>query len=110
MFLARHDQESGFISNGPTETTPDSAIGAVIFGIGVALMIELFGVSRQIRGLGLGGAIVINIIGALVLIYWLTFATLEIPLKGRIILWIVGMVVFLIGIAEAVTRSWIYDE
>ena len=35
-------------------------LGGVIFGIGIALLIERYGHSRNIRGLGLGGAIVIN--------------------------------------------------
>ncbi|MBW2675377.1 MAG: hypothetical protein JRD89_18530, partial [Deltaproteobacteria bacterium] len=68
------------------------------------------GFARQIRGLGLGGAIVINIIGSFVLICWLIFGSLVIPLKGQIILWTIGVVVFLIGIAELVTKSWVYDE
>ncbi len=32
-------------------------LGAVIFGIGLALLIELYGTSARIHGLGLGGAI-----------------------------------------------------
>lgn len=38
-------------------------LGAVIFGIGIALFVEWVGASGNIRGLGLGGAIVINICG-----------------------------------------------
>ena len=87
-----------------------SILGAVIFGIGLSLLLELAGHGKYIRGLGLGGAIVINIIGSLVLIFWLIFGSLTIPLKGRIILWAVGLVVFLIGIAELATKSWIYKN
>ena len=87
-----------------------SILGAVLFGIGAALFLEAAGFARGIRGLGLGGAIVINIIGSFVLICWLIFGSLTIPLKGRIILWTTGVVVFVIGIAEVVTKSWVYDE
>ena len=87
-----------------------SILGAVIFGIGLSLFLELVGYEKYIRGLGLGGAILINIIGSLVLIFWLVFGSLTIPLKGRIILWSIGLIVFLIGIAELVTKSWIDDN
>ncbi|NNL76615.1 MAG: hypothetical protein HKO68_09810, partial [Desulfobacterales bacterium] len=32
-------------------------LGAVLFGIGIALLIERYGAHKDIRGLGLGGAI-----------------------------------------------------
>jgi len=32
-----------------------SILGAVLFGIGIALLIERYGASRNIRGLGFGG-------------------------------------------------------
>lgn len=83
-----------------------SMLGAVVLGIGLALFLELGGHAKHIRGLGLGGAILINMVGSLVLMGWLVFGSLTIPLKGRIILWAVGLIVFLIGIAEWVTRSW----
>lgn len=87
-----------------------SILGAVLFGIGVALFIELAGNPKKIRGLGLGGAIVINMIGSFVLIGWLIFGNLVVPLKGRIILWIIAVVVFSIGIVELSIKSWIYEK
>ncbi len=36
-------------------------LGAVFFGIGLALLLEHHGYERGFRGLGLGGAILINI-------------------------------------------------
>lgn len=45
-----------------------SILGSVILGIGIALIIERYGVRYQVRGLGLGGAITINICGATVLL------------------------------------------
>ena len=37
-----------------------SMLGAILFGIGIALLLELIGYNKRLRGLGLGGAIVIN--------------------------------------------------
>jgi len=82
-------------------------LGAVIFGIGLALLLEVIGHERKIRGLGLGGAIAINIVGSLVLMCWLLFASLTMPLRGWIILWVVALLVFTIGIVEYLTKSWI---
>ena len=87
-----------------------SILGAVLAGIGMALFIELFGFSKQIRGLGIGGAIIINITGALVLIGWLLFGSLSIPLTGQVVLWGVGIVVLVIAILELVTKSWGYNK
>jgi len=87
-----------------------SILGAVIFGIGLALFLELAGHAKRFRGLGLGGAILINIVGSLVLICWLIFGSLAIPLKGKIILWAIGVIVFSIGMAEIATKSWTYEK
>ena len=87
-----------------------SILGAVIFGIGLALVFELVGHEKRFRGLGLGGAILINLVGSLVLIFWLVLGSLSIPLKGKIILWAVGLIVFSIGIVELIAKSWIYDN
>ena len=82
----------------------------LLLWIGLALLFELAGQAKRFRGLGLGGAILINIVGSLVLIFWLLFVSLDIPIKGRIVLWIVGVIVFLIGIVELATKSWIYEN
>ena len=81
-------------------------LGAIIFGIGIALLVDLFGASKGVRGLGLGGAIVINFCGGLVLLLWLIFCPIELPLRGQIVLWSVAMVVLVVGITEFVTGSW----
>jgi hypothetical protein len=85
-----------------------SILGAVLFGIGIALFVEIFGFSRQVRGLGLAGAISINIIGAMALVFWLLFGSLSIPIRGQIILWTVGVVVLVIALFELFTKSWRY--
>jgi hypothetical protein len=84
-------------------------LGGVIFGIGIALFIERYGFRYKIRGLGLGGAIAINICGALVLLIWLLINPFDLPLKGYIILWIIAIVVLLIGIVELVAKPWYYQ-
>jgi hypothetical protein len=83
-------------------------LGGVIFGIGIALFIERYGFRHNIRGLGLGGAIAINICGALVLIIWLIIDPFDLPLRGYIVLWTIGVGVLLVGIVELVAKSWRY--
>jgi hypothetical protein len=85
-----------------------SLLGAVIFGIGVALFLELYGVPAGVRGLGLGGAIAINLCGGGALLVWLVAVPLDLPLRGKIILWTVAVLVLLIGLAEIAARSWKY--
>lgn len=87
-----------------------SILGAVIFGIGIALLLELWGFGKGIRGLGLGGAIAINFCGSGALIAWLVFSHLNIPMRGLIILWAVAIIVFGIGVAETVAGAWRYDK
>ena len=81
-------------------------LGAVILGIGIALLLEVYGEPRGIRGLGLAGAIAINFCGGGVLALWLIFAPLNLPLRGYIILWIVAIVVLGIGFVELISKSW----
>jgi hypothetical protein len=87
-----------------------SILGAVIFGIGIALFIELYGKPKGVRGLGLGGAIAINLIGAGVLVVWLLLAPFDLPLRGHITLWTVAVVVLGVGIVELAAKSWRYYQ
>jgi uncharacterized membrane protein HdeD (DUF308 family) len=84
-------------------------LGGVIFGIGIALMLEAFGAQASIRGLGLAGAIAINFCGAGVLTVWLTTTPLNIPTRGYIVLWGIAGVVLVIGAVELLTGSWKYS-
>jgi len=77
-----------------------SILGAVLVGIGLALFVELFEGSAGIRGLGLGGAIAINFCGAGVLLFWLAALPLDIPLRGRLVLWAVALIVFVLAVIE----------
>ena len=83
-------------------------LGGVIFGIGIALLIEKYGFEKGIRGLGLAGAIAINICGSLVLLGWLVFAPPAISLRGLLLLWGIGILVLGIGLVELAAKSWRY--
>jgi hypothetical protein len=84
-------------------------LGGVILGIGVALLVERFGYSHSIRGLGLGGAIAINFCGATTLLVWLLSGTLTIPVRGSIFLWFIVIIVYGLGVAEILSKSWHYE-
>ena len=84
-------------------------LGGVIFGIGIALLLEAYGERWGARGLGLGGAIAINFCGAGILALWLVFKPLNIPLHGLIILWVIAISVLGLGILEVYAKTWRYD-
>jgi hypothetical protein len=79
-------------------------LGAVIFGIGLALMLEWKGPGEKIQGLGLEGAITINFMGGGVLFFWLVLAPFQLPLHGIIILWTVALTVLIVGLVELLSR------
>jgi hypothetical protein len=76
-----------------------SVLGAVLFGIGLALITECIRGTRGLVGLGLGGAICINLCGGSILGIWLVSGALSIPLRGQIFLWF--LVVLLVGLSFA---------
>ena len=61
-------------------------LGGVLIGIGVALLIECYRKSDAFVGLGLGGAVSINMCGGIVLALWLLFGNLIIPATGKLFL------------------------
>jgi hypothetical protein len=79
-----------------------SILGAVLIGIGVALVIEYFRKPTGPAGLGLHGAIAINLCGALFLVGWLLSGMLEIPIRGQAFLWGLAAVLIVISVAELV--------
>jgi hypothetical protein len=88
-----------------------SILGGVIFGIGIALSIELLGTKRSFRGLSLGGAIAINLCGGGTLLYWLITQDIQATNLGLITLWIIALIVIGIGVIELVSGAWKnYDE
>ena len=76
-----------------------TVLGGVLVGIGIALLIQFFSRPDGLVGLGLGGAIAMNLCGSLVLVAWLVSGHLEIPPRGQAILW--GIVVLVVGLSTA---------
>ena len=72
-------------------------LGGVLTGIAIALFLESRSTSGNTCGLGLMGAVVINLSGGLVLGAWLLWGELELPLRGSVFLW--SLVILLVGIS-----------
>jgi hypothetical protein len=94
-FLGVPEAQSSFYPN---------VLGGVLVGIAVALFLESANNERITSGLGLLGAMSINLCGGLVLGVWLLFGELDLPPTGLIFLW--GLVIILVGISffELMTR------
>jgi hypothetical protein len=76
-------------------------LGAVLLGISIALVIEAYRKNPNgFKGLGLFGAISINICGGIVLLLWLLFGELDIPIKGVIFLWTLVFILLVISSIE----------
>ena len=73
-----------------------SLLGAVLVGIGIALLLERRRSASDAKGLGLGGALTINLCFGLVLAGWLLFGGLRLPVHGAIVLW--ALVLILVGL------------
>lgn len=80
-------------------------LGSVLFGIGIALLLEYRGRGGRFRGLGLEGAIAINCCGALALVAWLLFHQTTLPMRGRTVLWGISILVLGIGVVELRNRG-----
>jgi hypothetical protein len=80
-----------------TTTFFPNVLGGVLFGIGLALVIAFLGGAE---GLGLDGAIAINLCGAGVVAGWLVVAPNAVPPRGRITLWIIALLVIGVALAE----------
>ena len=81
-----------------------NVLGGVLVGIAVALFLESGSSEGSASGLGLLGAVVINLCGGLVLGAWLLFGELHLPSHGLVFLW--SLVFLLVGISciELITR------
>ena len=77
-----------------------SILGAVLFGIGIALWMERGTDRTSGRGLGLGGAVVINLCAALVLSAWLLFGGLSLSARGSGFLWGIVAILIVVSLAE----------
>lgn len=83
-----------------------SIFGGVLVGIGIALLIEDLRKPDGMVGLGLGGAIAINLCGCVVLAVWLASGKLAIPVRGQVVLWaLVVILLVLSGIELLVHRK-----
>jgi hypothetical protein len=90
----------------PAETAfYPSILGAVLVGIGIALLLDLPEEGRQRDGLGLRGAVVINGCGGLALMGWLVWGELGLPLRGEVFLWGLGVLVVGLGLVELGARG-----
>lgn len=83
-----------------------SILGAVLIGIGIALLIEAFKGRRKITGLGLYGAIAINICGGIVLAIWLLLGDLNLPYKGYLFLWILVFILVILSTIELFSHKY----
>jgi len=81
-----------------------SILGAVLFGIGIALLVERFCAPR-LRGLGLMGAVAINFVAAGSVTVWLLVDPFAMPLRGYVILWTVVALVVAVAIAELIFEA-----
>ena len=86
----------------PSSAFYPSLLGAVLFGIGIALWMERGADRARVRGLGLGGAVVINLCGALVLSAWLRFGDVSLSIKAAAVLWGIVAVLTVLSLAEIV--------
>ena len=77
-------------------------LGGILLGISIALILEANRRDPSFIGLGLGGAVFINLCGGIVLIVWLIFGNLTIPVKGRILLWGLSVILVVLSGVELV--------
>jgi hypothetical protein len=82
-----------------------SILGGVFFGIGIALLISRSAKNGNSDGLGLLGAIVINLSGGFVLALWLLFGSLDVPIHGKIIMWVLVVILFGLSAVELLTQK-----
>jgi hypothetical protein len=82
-----------------------SILGGVFFGIGIALLISRSASSRSSDGLGLRGALAINLSGGFVLALWLLLGSLDVPLHGKIIMWALVLILFVLSAVELFTQK-----
>ena len=82
LLLAVPSQLAAWLGIPETGRFYPSLFGAVLFGIGIALLMELRG-----HGLGLAGALAINTCFGIALAAWLLFGGVDLPAHGSAILW-----------------------
>lgn len=81
-----------------------SILGAVLVGIGLALLLQRFGGDSGVAGLSMEGAAAINVCGAGALVAWLIGGTLDIPGRGYALLWLIALTVLGVAVVEIALR------
>jgi len=79
-----------------------SVLGGVLVGIGGALLVS----ARGLEGLGLAGAIVINVCGAVALVGWLVLADDALEPRATVTLWAIAILVLAVAALEMSARPW----
>ena len=73
-------------------------LGAVFTGVTLALVVEALRSPRaEFTGLGMVGAVCINLCGGLALGLWLSLGDLGLPLRGKVFLWSLVVVLVLVS-------------
>ena len=86
---------------GPVDCAPLLSIfGSVIAGIGLALLVQTKRLDGAYYGLGLTGAMLINICFGLALGAWLLLGNLEPSPVGAILLWVLTAILLVFGVFE----------
>jgi hypothetical protein len=80
-------------------------LGGVLVGIGVALFLQCFWGRSRVTGLGLEGAIAINLCGAGALVALLVGGDLNLPIRGYAFLWFIVVLVLAIAVVELLVRG-----
>jgi len=82
-----------------------SLLGGVLLGIGAALLVEYRWRARGFAGLGLAGAVCINLLAGVVLAGWLLFGEITISSRGRGFLWALVGVLAAVSAAELLAQT-----
>lgn len=102
FILVIFPRELFWLAGLPVETPPFYAIllGGILVAIGIALLHERFRGAGDMIGLGLGGAIIINLLGGLVLAAMLWLGMPGTPFPGPQLLSGVAMALLILGGVE----------
>ena len=87
----------GFSTNGASLL---SIFGSVILGIGLALVVQTRRLRGPFCGLGLTGAMLINLCFGLAIGYWLIWGNLEPNPVGSVLLWALTAILLIFGVVE----------
>ncbi len=87
-----------------------SILGGVLFGVGIALAWECWRPRERVGGLGLAGAVAINLCGGIVLAAWLIAGRIDVPLRGLVFMWALAILLVSISAVELFVRRGVTDH